>query len=140
MKNTQTSPSPMASRSAILRARSSFSGYLLRRAAGDLLGLTLRRRTGAALRCGIRPRRAASNPLARLDFFDLAGTLVIDDAPAAHSLDWVAPSTWRASLTCQTTTQSRDRGVGRASAWASASPLRCAPEGGHPWYVERSHR
>jgi len=34
-----------------------------------------------------------SNPLARLDFFDLDGRLVVDDALVAHSLDLVAFST-----------------------------------------------
>jgi hypothetical protein len=29
----------------------------------------------------LEPTREVSNPLARLDFFDLDGTLVIDDAP-----------------------------------------------------------
>jgi len=47
-----------------------------------------------------KPKPGASNPLARLDFFDLDGRLVVDDAPP-RSLDPVV-STWRASSTYPT--------------------------------------
>jgi hypothetical protein len=56
--------------------------YLLRSQAGDLVGLYP---YGAELMrlCAARlePMRGATNPLARLDFFDIDGTLVVDDAP-----------------------------------------------------------
>ena len=55
--------------------------YLLRSAAGDLLGLYPYVAEPMRLYAApLEPTREVSNSLAQLDFFDLDGTLVVDDA------------------------------------------------------------
>jgi hypothetical protein len=55
--------------------------YLLRSEAGDLVGLYPYGAEPMRLYAApLGPTRGASNPLARLDFFDLDGRLVVDDS------------------------------------------------------------
>ena len=56
--------------------------YLLRSEAGDLVGLYPYGAEPMRLYAApFEPTRGAANPFARLDFFDLDGRLVVDDAP-----------------------------------------------------------
>jgi len=57
--------------------------YLLRSQAGNLVGVYPYGAEPMRLYAApLEPTRGAANPFARLDFFDLDGRLVVDDAPA----------------------------------------------------------
>jgi hypothetical protein len=63
------------------RSRDYGPRYLLRSEAGDLVGLYPYGAEPMRLYAApLEPTRGAANPFARLDFFDVDGTLVVDDA------------------------------------------------------------